>query len=388
MPWLYQRKGTDNWWLGYRVNGKQVLESTGTSDKEKAEKILARMESAAQATRAGTLTEEYIRTLTGKTAVEQDAPLRATFKQWLDECKTGLSRVTVERYENVTSDFEKYVKATDEAPKLGEVQKETIARFIRGKRSDTSAATAKLYRRILAAFFNWCIDNDALKDSPMPSAKSLKLNGESDKVRRAFTLSELKNLHDKAPNDFWRYMILAGFFLGQRMGDLICLPWGAVDFQQNIVRLRASKTGKTVEIPLRIELATLLSNLKRKAGNPKVSDSIFPEQCARYSKRGSGTFSNEFYDEVLLPCGLVKARTHKKAVKADDEKDNGGRRVNDVSFHCLRHSFVSFLKMTGAHQSVAKELAGHSTDAISDLYSHMDLETRTKAIEGLPRLMN
>ena len=386
MPWLYQRKGTDNWWLGYRVNGKQVLESTGTSDKAKAEKIMAKMESAAQAVRAGTLTEEYIRTLTGKTAVEQDATLRATFKQWLDECKTELSRETVERYENVTSDFEKYVKATDEAPRLGEVQKETIARFIRAKRSDTSAATAKLYRRILAAFFNWCIDNDALKDSPMPSAKSLKLNGDSDKVRRAFTLSELKNLYDKAPNDFWKYMVLAGFFLGQRMGDLICLPWGAVDFQQNIVRLKASKTGKTVEIPLRSELSTLLSKLK--TGNPKASDSIFPEQCARYSKLGSGPFSNEFYDEVLLPCGLVKARTHKKAVKADDEKDNVGRQVNDVSFHCLRHSFVSFLKMTGAHQSVAKELAGHGTEAISDLYSHMDIETRTKAIKGLPQLTN
>lgn len=368
------------------MNGKQVLESTGTSDKAKAEKIMAKMESAAQAVRAGTLTEEYIRTLTGKTAVEQDATLRATFKQWLDECKTELSRETVERYENVTSDFEKYVKATDEAPRLGEVQKETIARFIRAKRSDTSAATAKLYRRILAAFFNWCIDNDALKDSPMPSAKSLKLNGDSDKVRRAFTLSELKNLYDKAPNDFWKYMVLAGFFLGQRMGDLICLPWGAVDFQQNIVRLKASKTGKTVEIPLRSELSTLLSKLK--TGNPKASDSIFPEQCARYSKLGSGPFSNEFYDEVLLPCGLVKARTHKKAVKADDEKDNVGRQVNDVSFHCLRHSFVSFLKMTGAHQSVAKELAGHGTEAISDLYSHMDIETRTKAIKGLPQLTN
>ena len=52
MPWLYKQKGSDNWWLGYRMNGKQVLESTKTSDRAKAEKILAKMEAGAAAHRA------------------------------------------------------------------------------------------------------------------------------------------------------------------------------------------------------------------------------------------------------------------------------------------------------------------------------------------------
>jgi site-specific recombinase XerD len=60
--------------------------------------------------------------------------------------------------------------------------------------------------------------------------------------------------------------------------------------------------------------------------------------------------------------------------------------VSPVSFHCLRHTFVSLLKITGASQSTAKELAGHSSDAMSDLYTHVDEATLTKAIKQLPQV--
>jgi len=36
-----------------------------------------------------------------------------------------------------------------------------------------------------------------------------------------------------------------------------------------------------------------------------------------------------------------------------------------VTFHSLLHTFVSLLKVTGSSQSVAKELAGHSSDQVN-----------------------
>jgi hypothetical protein len=38
---LYQRDETLVWWMSYSVNGKQVRETTGTSNKKEAERILA-----------------------------------------------------------------------------------------------------------------------------------------------------------------------------------------------------------------------------------------------------------------------------------------------------------------------------------------------------------
>jgi integrase len=210
----------------------------------------------------------------------------------------------------------------------------------------------------------------------------LKLDGESDKVRRAFTLPELKDLFEKAPTNFWKYMVRAGFYLGERMGDLICLKWGNFDFVTNRVRLTQSKTGNTVEKDLHPKFVEFLLALKPR--NAKGADALFHEECAKYQRLGSGPFSNEFYDDVLLPCGLVAKRGHQKMKKADGEADTSNRRVSSVSFHCLRHTCVSFLKMTGASQAAAKELVGHSSDAISDHYTHMDGETLKRAIHALP----
>jgi len=274
---------------------------------------------------------------------------------------------------------------TETAPLLRDIQKESIALFIRDKRAKTSAANAKLNRKILAAFFNYAVANEMLDHSPMPSATALKLNGESERVRRAFTLAELKTIYEKAPSPFWRYMIKAGFFLGQRMGDLICLTWGSLDFQNRVVRLTQSKTGKSVTVPLHDELGTLLAELKRDAGDVKAGEPIFPEQAQRYAKHGSGVFSNEFYDEILLAAGLVTARTHQKSEKLNGEETNG-RTVSPVSYHCLRHSFISFLKLSGAAQSVAMDLAGHSSEQISNHYSHVDENSKRIAISNLPQL--
>ena len=208
----------------------------------------------------------------------------------------------------------------------------------------------------------------------------MKLTRDSKAVRRAFTVEELGTLFSKAPTPFWQYMVIMGFYCGQRMGDLISMPWGAVDFQQNQIRFIASKTGKRLVVPMHPRVRTLLDGLKATAGTVKPTTPIWPGESKQYEQFGAGAFSNDFYDLVLLPSGLVPKRTH-HAKKGDRTRS---RQVSDVSFHCLRHTFVSLVKATGGSQAVAKELAGHSSDQVSDLYTHIPEEVLTKAIEQLP----
>jgi integrase len=383
MAWLYKQRGSENWWIGYRLNGKQHLRSTGTVDKAEAQKELAKLNLLDQAHKAGSLTEEFFRIISNHRS-SNDA-IKPYTALWLKECR-DLAGPTLERYQNVIEGFCNYLKADDAAPLLRDIRPETVGAFLREKRAETSTATAKLCRRILSGFFNYAVDNRVLQINPVPSAKSLKLTKDSDRVRRAFTLKELKTLFDKAPNDFWRWMVLAGFYMGQRMGDLICLPWGAVDFEQNQIRMVASKTGRAMTIPLRAELRTFLLKLRKNADEPKPADPIWPEQCKRYEEQGAGGFSNEFYDEVLLPAGLVAKRTHHAKKKKDGEHVASTRQTSPVSFHCLRHTFVSLLKISGGSQAVAKELAGHSSDAVSDLYTHVPEDALNKAIKRLPEV--
>lgn len=380
MPWKYQRGRT--WWIGYRLNGRQVLRSTGSADEAVADKEIARLNSMREAHKAGSLSEEFFRLLTQKQFGGDS--LRAYVDQWLKECK-DLSPVTLKRYRDEIDGFCEYLNATEDRPLLRDVDTRTIAAYLRKRKAETSTATAKVIRKILSAFFGYAVDNQALPTNPVPSSKSLKLtvrDGRNGTKRRAFTLKELRLLFEKAPDDFWRYMLLAGFYCGQRMGDLICLPWGAVDFEQDRIHMTTSKTGRALHIPLRPELRQFLLTLKKKAGTVKPGNPIWPEQAKRYQERGAAGFSNEFYEDVLLPAGLVPPRTH----KAKKQGRAGARAVNSVSFHSLRHTFVSLLKLSGGSQAVAKELAGHSSDAVSDLYTHVPEEALAKAIKQLPEV--
>jgi hypothetical protein len=187
MAWLYKQDGSDNWWIGYRVNGKQVRRSTKTSDRKAAERQLAKLESVAQAHAAGALTQEFIRHLTGIEAASDT--LHALRGQWLNECR-DLSPRTVERYKGVLHDYYSFVNATETAPLIRDIQPDTIAAFLRAKRDKNSVETVRQTRRILVIFYNYCVDNRAVQFSPVPSSKSLKLvRAATKRARRAFTIT-------------------------------------------------------------------------------------------------------------------------------------------------------------------------------------------------------
>lgn len=166
---------------------------------------------------------------------------------------------------------------------------------------------------------------------------------------------------------------------------MICLAWVAVDLDGNVLRLKQRKTKHKVQVPIRPALRTLLVGLRSKLGKVNPSDPIWPEHAERYERLGAGPFSNEFYD-LMASCGLVPARTHKVVKRAKSKAGSQSRQLTPISFHSLRHTFISLLRATGGNQAVAKELAGHSSDAVNDLYTHMPAETLQRAIAALPEL--
>jgi integrase len=359
MAWLYQRSGSKFWWLGYRVNGKIHFRSTKTADRKEAEKELRKVDMLFDAHRTGTLDEVY-QALSGKVLAR--IALKTAIEQWLSEVTAG----TQNRYSSIAQEFAEFLGANESRPLLSEVTTEQVREYLNRRRKLCSASTVNLERKILSVFFRRCIKNQQLRDNPVFPIAPFKSKDESAQ-RRAFTLPELRLIYGKAPNVFWRYMILGGFYTGLRMGDLITLAWPSVDFEENILRVRAAKTNKTTHVPIAMP----------KAGY------VWPDHATEYSQKGSGQFSNEFYALVLQPCGLVAERQDKKGTGKGREAK---RELNPVSFHSFRHSFVSLLKATGGSQIVAKELAGHSSDLISDSYTTLPKEVLSKAIDALPQL--
>jgi integrase len=306
--------------------------------------------------------------------------LKASLTDWLEDARANTAAVTSERYTTIAGHLEEYLKATDDGPQLGEVTPDLMRKFLNAR--PTNPRTVAFEKKVLSSFFRFCVVNQWIQANPLESIRRnvRRDRQQPDKARRPFTMEELRLLHTKAPSDFWRYMVVAGFFTGQRMGDLISLTWASVDLPGRTIHLKQNKTGVTVHVPMAPELERMLVELRRKS--PTATGPLWPVEAIRYAEHGSKAFSPEFYD-LLAACGLVTPREDKKSRGIGR---SGKRIVTPVSFHCLRHSFVSMLKLSGSGQAVAKELAGHGSDLISDAYTHLPADVLSDAVNKLPSI--
>lgn len=380
MSWLYKRPDSDRWWIGWRCNGQQFLKSTGQADKGKAETERAKVDALLAMQRAKSLTYEAFEAITGRQLPAK--PIGEAFEDWLAEARGSTGPRTLVKYEAIARDFGSFLESKGRAGRIADVTRDDVQSFLSARRSVVSAATVNMARKCLSVFLRRCKGAGMIRDNPMESVKQFKVSREEKRVRQPFTLDEMRRLYAVAPDDFWRYMLLAGFFTGLRAGDLLTMPVGAVDFKARCINLTSRKTGARIHIPIAAPLFDLLVKLKAEPArkNAAPSDPLWPEHSARYTDKKGSWYAQRFYDRLLVPAGIAKSRPHRSA----GNKRSDRRRVNEKSFHSLRHSYVTTLAASGANQQIVKALAGHSGDAINDLYTHVPIAVLQSAVETLP----
>ena len=136
---------------------------------------------------------------------------------------------------------------------------------------------------------------------------------------------------------------------------------------------------------MRIPIAeALLDFIARMPAGEHPAQPLFPKAHAIVTKTGRAvTLSNQFYD-LMADVGLVEVRKRRRLRNGRSARRN----LNELSFHCLRHTTTSLLKNAGTNSAVAEEFVGHDSPAISRLYTHIDADVKRKAINGLPRVAN
>jgi integrase len=377
MAWLYQRKYARSkpahWWMGFRQNGKQVLQSTGLCDREAAQRELDKIEAMLAAHRAGVLSFKLYQEISGRTVAP--ATVKKALEDWIDETAKSASKNTLKLYQALSDALTKHFRVTDQGPMVSDLTREQLQGFLNERRENVAASTANLTRKCLSVFIQRC----NLRDNPLDGIESFKVGLKEKNNRRAFTHTELGLLYQHAPDDFWKYMVLAGFFTGLRLGDLATMPIGAVDFKSRIITLRTRKTGTDMHIPIAAPLYVMLSESRAQRKNAKPADPFWPEQAKQYEDQGPGGFSYQFRT-LMAKAGIVSPRAKGSAPKSKTDM----RQVSEVSFHCLRHSYVTTLAKLGQSQQIVKALAGHSSDKINDLYTHLPAEALQPAIALLP----
>jgi integrase len=193
--------------------------------------------------------------------------------------------------------------------------------------------------------------------------------------RRSFTINELETIFSESKGDL-RYLIALGVFTGMRMGDCVCLRWDEVDLKAGLIRhvpFKTRRKGKEVVVPIHAMLAPMLEKLRQR----RRGKYLFPDLVKTYERDPSAV--SKIFSKFLRDQCRIK--TNEAADSVSDQRKNA---VSRVGFHSLRHSFVSLCAAEGVPQVVLRELVGHGSPAMTAVYSHSNLEQRTKAIAGLP----
>jgi integrase len=140
---------------------------------------------------------------------------------------------------------------------------------------------------------------------------------------------------------------------GCRLGEILTLPWSAVDLQNRQLVLARHKTDtKGVKaVPLSAPAIEVFNRLPRADGNPYVIVGALPGRplC-----------------ELQKPWRRVRSQAG----------------LSDVRLHDLRHSFASFCAAAGLSLPVIGGLLGHTSQQSTARYAHLSQDSLQRAAES------
>ncbi len=380
MSSLFRRPGSPFWFAAYRsADGRRQKKSTKQIAKAAADVVLAQLVEAERLAAQKSMTETHARRLIGE-IVERTTGTAIQFhtcREWLEEwcaSKTGAtSERTLLKYKQVTRDFLAHLGDRAELA-LGVITPRDVRSFRDSmtKHGHAPSTINQTVRKVLSAPFLAAQRLGFLQTNPCAAVEVLK--DEHEGSRDVFTEEQVAALYGAAEGD-WKGVILAGYFTGLRLRDVTELRWEALDLQKGLLRVKMRKTGGVVCVPLHDQLSEWLKKQTRGIGKAPVFPSL-----AGVSGAGRNGLSMAF-SRIL-----EKAEVKNRVLRPRSMEGGAGREQRALSFHSLRHSFVSALANAGVAQELRQQLAGHSDERSHARYTHHELVPLQAAVAKLPTL--
>jgi integrase len=371
-------------WACFRdAQGRQFRRSTGVTNERKAREIARVYENEAK----GKIKPSKFRQVLVDLHREvngQDLP-SATVEQfandWLKAKKSETKPRSSETYENVIKKFLAFLG--DEAQiDISLITKTHISKFRTSLTERVSPSSVNYGVRLIKMLFKAARRDGFLQDDPSEFVAVVKRDNMQG--RRAFTLEEIRAILSVADPE-WQSMIRFAFYSGQRLGDLARLTWENIDLQRNEMRFIASKTGKTMLLPIARPLREYILSLPA-PDDPKAPLHPRSFQILRTPHGRVSRLSAQFAD-LLAAAGLRVPRYEKYRSSRGKQHGRAVRRNHSgVSFHSFRHTVVSMLKDAHVSEAVAMEFAGHDSREISKHYTHTGAKALQEAADSLPEI--
>jgi len=232
-----------------------------------------------------------------------------------------------------------------------ELNQQRVEKFLNDRMAEKKLSPATRNRHLahLSSMFNRGKEWGLITSNPAQGIKPLRENGART---RFLDGDEIERLLAASTQTF-RPILVTALHTGMRKGEILKLRWSDVDFNNSIITIQESKSGKKRMLPMDDTVCETL----------KVLPSRFKKGYVFPSPMGEG--------KPLYDC----RKQFSNAVKQAD--------IHNFRFHDLRHTFASHLVMSGVDLMTVKELLGHATLTMTMRYTHLAPDHRMRAIKIL-----
>lgn len=229
---------------------------------------------------------------------------------------------------------------------LSQINIKMAEEYISKRLSEVSNSTVNREMTLLKNMLNRAVEWEVIAENPIARMKALKEPPGKD---RFLSWEEISLLLNNCKHRYQKVYILIGLTTGARKSEISSLRWKDIDFDNDIVRIKDSKTNKIRKVPLAECLKIELENIE---------------------ERNS--------EELITPFKDIKRGLEILFKELD---------IKDASIHTLRHTFASHLAINGCSLFALKELMGHTKIEMTLRYAHLCPDVRKKAISDLSQLI-
>jgi len=235
---------------------------------------------------------------------------------------------------------------------ISEITRIDISRGLYELSSKLTNATINRYRSAISVVFSYACRHYELPDNPV---RYIPSKAENNGRVRYLSNEEKLRLFEACRCSQWDKLyliVLLAITTGARRGELLNLKWGNIDLHNNLAYVETSKNGQPRVLPLTQEVVSELLLFKKEDDNLLVFNSkIKPEKPFCFTKQWKKA--------------LVEAK------------------VDNFTFHSLRHTTASYLAQSGASLLEVANVLGHKNISVTKRYSHLCVNSKTKLINSV-----
>jgi len=345
-----KEKKPGEWWVFINHQGKRKAKKIGR-DKRTAQEVAKKIEARLA------LGEFFL----------DDKKEVPTFKHYAKKWFTGYGESKLKSSTLTIYGFylKKHVFPIFGDKKIDSITRPDIKDFIFQKTKELGTGSVKNLINLMSGIFSAALEDEIIKVNPASRMGKAMPKLDRKASINPFTREEGRTFLEAVKKHFPGYyeLFLTALRTGLRLGELLALQWGDVDFNGRFIEVRRNfvmgrfttpKNNKIRHVDISEQLMAALKELRARRKAETLRKGWGEVPALLFINNSGGVLCGGFLRKHIFKKALEKAG------------------LREIRLHDLRHSFASMLLQQGASLVYVKDQMGHSSIQITvDTYGHL-----------------